>query len=402
MKLTVIILLVLSTLFLTLVTPVLADTPTPTPTPTSTQDSPPAGTTLSTFFGGFDWISDGFIFHTPDVFANPITLQDGTKLNGISAFRNIFIDIAIPIFAIILAAVALSHITADNMYQLQNFGKRLVFVTVLFIVSGLLLEYSIEFVNLLDVKIMQQGSTTIVPMIVNYVNSPSFQSVTSFSWNPFSFFNPNTLLQVILLVISFGFLLIGFLYIVFQAVVRFIALLVLSVLLPIAIPFALSEKTQNITNTFFKVWFTFLIGQPAFIIGYALSMTILASLLQDHGGSIGTLFLFAGSLLFLGGINIFIGKIFGDGWSLVASDLQAAAISSQIQSQIFKNVGEVSRGMFSGEEKGIRSSIGAAIGRKMGFLTLAETSSEREHPIIISKDTTSSAVKKTPRKYLNV
>lgn len=383
--------------------PAFADTLPPTPVPNITQTpdtSPPPGTTLGHFLNGFDWISDGIIFHTPDIFTNPITLQDGTQLNGVSQFRNIFWDIAIPVFAIILAAVALSHINSDNMYQLKNFGKRFVVVAVLFIISASLLEYSIEFINLLDQQIMNQGTNTIVPMMVSYVNSPDFQSVVSFNWNPLSFFNPNTLLQVLLLIIAFGFFLIGFLYIIFQAVARFIALLILSVLLPIAIPFALSERTQNITNTYFKMWFTFLIGQPAFILGYCLSSVILASLLRAHGGSIGTLFLFSGSLLFLGGINVFVGRIFGDGWSLVATDLSAGITNSKIHTFVNKNVSEVKKGMITGQETGIRSSIGAAIGRKMGFLTMSESEDEKKKSS--NSFQSQPAKKKTPRKSVAI
>src|SRR5205823_5166441 len=116
-------------------------------------------------------------------------------------------------------------------------------------------------------------------------------------------FSPNTLLQLIVLVIAVGFFLIGFLYIVFQAMIRFISLLFLSVKFPLVLTFALSERTENITNTFFKTWFTFLIQQPAFVLGFAIVSSILGSILTVHGGSMGTLFLFSGALIFLGGVN---------------------------------------------------------------------------------------------------
>src|SRR6185437_16044284 len=73
------------------------------------------------------------------------------------------------------------------------------------------------------------------------------------------------ILQVTLFLIALLFFLIGFLFIAFQFIIRFATLLFLSVLYPIAIPFAISEKTEGITNTYFKTWFMFLIHQPAFV-----------------------------------------------------------------------------------------------------------------------------------------
>src|SRR5436309_3350733 len=82
------------------------------------------------------------------------------------------------------------------------------------------------------------------------------------------------------------FFLIGFLFIAFQFVIRFAFLLFLSVLFPIAIPFAISEKTEGITNTYFKTWFMFLIHQPAFALGYVLAIGFLQAILKTNGASL--------------------------------------------------------------------------------------------------------------------
>lgn len=344
-----------------------------TVTPTPTQDAPSEQQTvgsnvLTNFFSGFDWVSSGLIFNTPALLEDNIKLKDGTELSGLSQYRTIFSDIAIPIFVLIISYIALSHITHDNTVQLKNFFKRLIFVVVLFIITPGILTYSIQFINLLNEKIINQNSYNLAKFILNYVDSDNFRNLIKFNSNPLTLFSQNTILQLIVMVIAVGFFLIGFLYIVFQAMIRFISLLFLSVIFPLVLPFALSERTENITNTYFRTWFTFLIQQPAFVLGFAIVSSILGSILTSHGGSIGTLFLFSGSLIFLGGVNIFIGRIFGDGWSLVSSNAQSMMGSNAITGFRKDTVREVKRGAFTGSSSGVRSYAGSFIGRKIGLI----------------------------------
>lgn len=362
-------------LFITiLITPIFAfaDNPEPTPSPTAVpQEDPNAlGNSLNGFFSSFNWIADGLIFNTPDVMSDNIKLQDGTTLSSISSFKNIFYDIAIPIFAIILAGSALLHIGNDETVQLYGFLKRLGIVAILFIVSPYILSYSIEFINLLDQQIMQQQALNLVTFLTAYVQSGDFNNLLKFSASPFLFFSPTVILQMLIVIISMGFLLIGFLYLVFQAVIRFVALLLLSVLLPIVIPFALSPKTENITNNFFRIWFTFLIQQPAFVLGFAIITTIFGNLLKAHSTSIGTLFLYAGSLIFLGGVNVFIARIFGDGWDLIRTNAQSMRASGVLTGFGSDTINKFKDGALLGRISGLRSQAGADFGRKMGFLTM--------------------------------
>ena len=371
MKRIILLLFLLVTLFLT--TPfAFADNPEPTPSPTSApQEDPNAlGNSLNGFFSSFNWIADGLIFNTPDVTSDNIKLQDGTTLSSISSFKNIFYDIAIPIFAIILAGSALLHIGNDETVQLYSFLKRLGIVAILFILSPYILSYSIEFINLLDQQIMQQQALTLVTFLTSYVQSGDFNNLLKFSASPLLFFSPTVLLQMLIVLISMGFLLMGFLYLVFQAVIRFVALLLMSVLLPIVIPFALSPKTESITNNFFRIWFTFLIQQPAFVLGFAIITTIFGNLLKAHSTSIGTLFLYAGSLIFLGGVNVFIARIFGDGWDLIRTNAQSVIGSGVINSFGSKSFNKFKDGALLGRVTGIRSQAGESFGRKMGFLTM--------------------------------
>jgi len=347
--------------------------PTPTPTPqqnalTDTGNSNNGA--LSSFFSGFDWISSGLIFSTPDVTGSNIILHDGTQLAGISEYRNIFYDISIPLFAVIVAFVSLSHITSDNIAQLQNFGKRLVVVTALFILTPYVLSYSIEFINLLNDQISQQHAYNLASFIIDYLNSGDLAKTFGFLISPALFinFSLSALMQLLVLLISVGFLLFGFIYIVFQSVIRFVALLFLSVLFPLVLPFALSEKTENITNMYFKTWFTFLIQQPAFVLGFALVSALLTSILKAHGGNIGTLFLYAGSLFFLGGVNIFIGKIFGDSWGVLSTNAQSMVGNRIITGFGKSSYREIHKGAFTGNTTGIRSYAGSYLGTKLGLI----------------------------------
>ncbi len=217
---------------------VFADTPTPTPSPTSApQEDPNAlGNSLNGFFSSFNWISDGLIFNTPDVTRDPITLQDGTTLGGISNFENIFRDISMPIFAIIVAATALFHIGNDSNIQLVKFLKRLAFVAILYMLSPYIFSYSIQFVNLLNNEIQQQAALNLITFLTQYVQSGDFNNLIKFDVSPLLFFSPTVVLQMLIVIISMGFLLIGFLYIVFQSVIRFVALVILTVLLPVGYP----------------------------------------------------------------------------------------------------------------------------------------------------------------------
>ncbi len=350
-------------------------TPNPAPTPEEPKElkDPPANSVdgiVNTFISSFDWISSGLIFNTPNLLQETITLGDETKITGISQYRNIFADIAIPIFVIITSFIALSHITHDNSYQLKSFIKRILVVIVLMILTPYILTYSIEFINLLNNKINAQNTLDLVNFITDYTKTGDLAKLFSFSMNPIEFFSkfPSIMMQLIVMIISIGFLLIGFLYIIFQAVIRFISLLFLSVIYPIVIPFALSEKTEEIVNTFFRTWCTLLIQQPAFILGFAIVSAIFTSILKAHGGNIGILFLYSGALFFLGGVNVFIGRIFGDGWSLLATNAQSMLASGAIRGSGFKTINEIKKGAITGRASGIRSYAGAYLGNKMRLM----------------------------------
>ncbi len=337
--------------------------PTPTPAPqvqysnefTVSNEPSSVITLLQTFIQGFDSVLGGFIFYTPNPLASQITLKDGSVIPGVTKYRDMFYEIGIPILAIVIAGIAITRIGSDNMAQLKSFGIRLLIVTVLFLTVPSVLSYSIQFNNLLVNKIsstqqftsfLDNYLTQSQQQIQNGAPSDSF-GIPSFDLSLADGVFKSVgkfLVQILLFAITFLLLLFGFLYIGFQFVIRFAALLFLGVIYPIVIPFALSAKTEGIVQTFFKSWLTFLIQQPAFVLGFAIATDIFSAILNAKGPSVGLLFFYTGFLFFLAGVNVLVAKIFGDAWIAVSTEFTAAAASRSLSQPIQSSFNDFKKG----------------------------------------------------------
>ncbi len=348
--------------------PAFAQEPAPTPVAPQVQwtnnftveDQPSVIITLlQDFIEGFDAFMGGFIFYTPDPFGETIKLKDATEIPGITKYRDIFYQIAIPVAAIAIAVIAISRVGSDNAHELKTFGLRFLTTIILFIIVPYLLSYSIQFNNLLVEKITTTQQFT--GFLHDYLDKseeeistgeepeqygvPSYDmSMTGGVFRSLGKF----VVQTFLFILTFLFLLGGFVYIGFQFVIRFATLLFLGVLYPIILPFALSERTSNIVNTFFRTWFTFLIQQPAFVLGFSIATDIFSSILESQGPSVGMLFFYTGFLFFLGGINMLVGRIFGDTWGMLATNMQAAIATRSVSAPIRSQIGDFQRGLLGG------------------------------------------------------
>ncbi len=341
--------------------------PTPAPAPSiqwtnefSVQNEPSSVITLlKNFIQGFDSLLGGFIFYTPDPLANTITLKDGSEIPGVTKYRDIFYQIAIPLIAIIIAGVAIMKLGSDNTQELKAFGLRFFIVIALYLTVPLVLSYSIQFNNLLVNKISETQQFT--GFLNNYFDK-SQEKITSGDSSE-SFGIPSFdislksgvfkslgkfIVQIFLFALTFLFLLFGFLYLGFQFVIRFATLLFLGVLYPIVLPFALAERTQGIVHTYFRTWFTFLIQQPAFVLGFAIATDIFNSILTAKGPSVGMLFFYTGFLFFLGGVNMLVAKIFGDAWTAASSNMIAAISSRAVTSPLTGSFGDFKKGLIGG------------------------------------------------------
>lgn len=348
--------------------PVFAQEPVPTPPAPQIQwtndftveDQPSVIITLlQKFIEGFDSFMGGFIFYTPDPFGETIKLKDSTEIPGITKYRDIFNQIAIPVAAIAIAAIAIMRVGSDNAQELKAFGLRFLTTIILFITVPYVLSYSIQFNNLLVEKITSTQQFT--GFLNEYLDKseeeissgeepeqygiPSYDmSMTAGVFRSLGKF----VVQTFLFVLTLLFLLGGFVYIGFQFVIRFATLLFLGVLYPVILPFVLSERTTNIVNTFFKTWFTFLIQQPAFVLGFAIANDIFSSILSSQGPSVGMLFFYTGFLFFLGGVNMLVGRIFGDTWGMFATNMQAAIATRSVTTPITSWKNDFQRGILGG------------------------------------------------------
>ena len=343
---------------------------------------------LKNFIEGFDSFMGGFIFYTPDPFADTIKLKDATEINGVSKYRDLFYQITIPVLAIIIAAVAISKIGSDDAQAIKSFGIRFVITLVLFVTVPHVLSYSIQFNNLLVQKI------TTTQQFTGFLNEYLDKSATEISngEDPEKYGIPSYdisliggifkslgkfIVQTFLFILTFLFLLGSFVYIGFQFVIRFATLLFLGVLYPVIIPFALAERTQHIVETFFKTWLTFLIQQPAFVLGFAIANDIFMSILNVQGPTVGMLFFYTGFLFFLGGVNMLVGRIFGDAWGMFSTNMQAAIATRATTTPVARRVNDFRRGLTNG-------SMSYSVGRMINSATkkdYAEKSSDDNLPV---------------------
>ena len=374
---TIIVFTLFCLLALTSFSPVFAQESDPTPEPApqvqwvnsfTVEDKPSVIINLlQDFIDSFDSFMGGFIFYTPNPFGETIKLKDNTEIPGVTKYRDIFNQLAIPIIAISIAVIAVSKIGSDNMQELKSFGVRFLITIVLFLTVPSVLSYTIQFNNLMVNKITDTQKFT--GFLHDYLETsqekiqdgnqseqygiPSYD--VAMSGGVFKSFG-KFIVQTFLFILTFLFLLGGFVYIGFQFVIRFASLLFLGVLYPIVIPFALSEKTQGILNSFFKTWFTFLIQQPAFVLGFAIANDIFSSILTSKGPTVGMLFFYTGFLFFLGGVNMLVGRIFGDTWGSFATNMQAAMATRAVTGPIQSQARDFQRGLIGG-------SLGTMAGR---------------------------------------
>ncbi|OGK59334.1 hypothetical protein A3I56_02485 [Candidatus Roizmanbacteria bacterium RIFCSPLOWO2_02_FULL_43_10] len=372
--------IVICVIFLANTLPVFAGTtPTPTQAPQVqytnefTVDNQPSAVVelLKNFIEGFDSFIGGFIFYTPNPLGDKIILKDKSEIPGITKYRDMFYHIALPVLAIVIAGIAVTKLGSDNAQDLKNFAVRFLITVILFITVPPVLSYSIQANNLLVDKIAStQKFTTFLDDYLDKTQTgiqnnessekfgiPSFDiSLKAGIFKSLGKF----IVQIFLFILTFIFLLLGFVYLGFQFVIRFAALLFLGVIYPIVIPFMLSERTQQIPMTFFKSWFTFLIQQPAFVLGFSIATDIFNSILTAKGPSVGMLFFYTGFLFFLGGVNILVARIFGDTWTAFSTNMAAAVGSRSVTSPVQSRMSNFKRGLVGGN-----GSVSTLMGEKI-------------------------------------
>ncbi len=293
------------------------------------------------FIKNLDSLSGGFVYITSDIFPDTVKHTDGTKIKGHNAYRNIFYLLSVPVSGIIIFWFGGLGMASNQMQFLKQFIVRIAQYVFLLIFLVPLLSFSINTENLLTTSILsipQIKEASFTSFINDYYTSVNQKIASGQATgeslavpNPNFFDFMNSMVHVVTITLFFVITLLavvfGLLFIIMQFILRFISLLFLSLIFPIVTPFILSEKTEDIVNKYFKIWFTFLIHQPAFALGYVMVMVLVRSMLLNGGASISLLLLYTGALFFLGTVNILVAKIFADSWVALGASIEAAGIA---------------------------------------------------------------------------
>lgn len=349
----------------------------------STQESSNFVTFLVGLLKDFDKTAGGgLVFTTPDVLAGDITLPGGGSFPGFQTFRDVFQLIGISVVAIILAVMGANIFLDDGQFQLKPLVTRLLLTGGMFIALPIIMSLTIQATNLLNNQILTLGAQT--PTSINYSQLPvqilqDIGNAIITNQSPASIFFPNVqislfnnfiqsaalfLFESFVLLFTLLFFLIAFVFILFQFIIRFVSLLFLSILYPLVIPFMLSAKTQGVVKAYLMAWVSFLIHQPAFILGFMIVFRIFTSLLSNQGATLGMLVLYAGALFFLGGVNVLITRIFGEPWTAIGTNVQAAVVAAGIG----ETAGKFKQGFLGGSVNGLSSLAGRKASQSMGFL----------------------------------
>lgn len=289
---------------------------------------------------------DGFISHTPDVTGVTESSGDFLIINNIKTvkastlFYEKTLKIAYLILIILLISSTLKFMTSDNEVSGSNFIKhniyRIILIAFFMITGKLILSYSIQFSN--SVSAYFFGGESLTSFIQSFSNSVrnSLGNIEKDSFaekllNIFSLGTQNftSFLKMSPIIIPLILILLFLIFISFQFINRFISLYFLAPLLPLASVFLFYPKTTPIFENYWKVWFTLLIHQPFFILGFAITQSILLEGVRADP-SFEAIIIFLAGLIFLSTINVLVGKIFADTWTAVSNNLQAAAGSAAL------------------------------------------------------------------------
>jgi hypothetical protein len=334
------------TAFAQAVTPSISDSPSSSDSaslPSAVDSGTNANNTItgvSTFISNLEKLSGGFVFSTPDMFADSVKLADGTAINGLSTIRNVFIPISIPLTAILIFWVGSANMMQGKISFIKPFIGRIAFYGVLAIMLTTLLSYTIQAENALTnviLNIPSQKITDLTSFSTDFFNAEQNQissgkstpeSLGIYNSSITSFFQSigYRVTMMLLGLVTILALIVGIVFILAQFALRFLGMLFLSLIYPLVLPFVITQKTEGIFYTYLRVWFTFLIHQPAFALGYVIVMIIARSILTTNGASLGLLFLYIAALFFLGTINVLASRIFADALLAAGANFEAGAL----------------------------------------------------------------------------
>lgn len=310
---------------------------------------------ITEFFKTLDSAFGGFVFSTPDFFSHSIKLTDGTAIKGMDIYSRMFFLLSIPLSGFIIFWFGLRVMGGGQVQFIKQFAKRLFIYVFLLMVFIPLLSLSIKTENLFTQAILSVTSIkepSVTAFVSDYFTGVNKEVERGTSPETFGIPNPSlfdigqsivhVMVQLFFLMFILLTLSLGFIFIFMQFVVRFLTMFFLSLIAPLVIPFVLSEKTESIITSYLRIWFTLLIHQPFFALGFAIVSLIVRSILQN-GPNLSVLLLYIASLFFLGTVNVLASRVFADFWISAGVNLEAKAITtagSRFLSGPIKLIGE--------------------------------------------------------------
>jgi hypothetical protein len=282
-------------------------------------------------------ILDGFVGHTSDVTGltdtnaeGKIKFIDGTSIISSEWIYKKTLYFAVGLLTVLLVSLGVNFIINGEVVKIKDSIYRILLVSFMLVAGRFLMSISIRLVNASNAYFRKDASFTdyILEFVVAIENSISIDN-NGIADNLKSLISISTggimgIIHSIPILLPLVLILLFLLFISFQFINRFVTLYFLVPLQPLAAVFALYPSTNNININFWRTWFTLLIHQPFFVLGYTVLQSILLDMLKT-GPNIAGIVIFLSSLIFLSSINIIVSKIFGDVWVAAHQSLQAGA-----------------------------------------------------------------------------
>lgn len=274
-------------------------------------------------------------------------------LPSTQAISNKLLVLIIPLGVIMICLESYELIINRQKQRAMNILKKILIALGLIILTPYLLSFSILVVNFLSHALLDNSSlTAFISHFADQLESAPSQNIFE------SFFrdilealdpggaNPISYISALPVMIPLTLIFVLLLFISFQFIIRFLALYFLAALYPIVIIAFLYERSAHLIRNYLKIWLTFLLQQPVFILGFVLVKEVLFSIF-DRGISFEALIIFVGMLIFLASINLFVARIWGDAYAVVAQNVTSAVATQVIKSNLIDKPLELGSNLFT-------------------------------------------------------
>lgn len=354
---------------------------------------------------------DTFVGYTPPMEGSEIDLNvdtgDGTEhkvIKNTDFLRKPFLGIASAIMAILIAVTGIQYITSDDRKPkvFKDTMRNYLIAVALLVTSPLIFNISVRINNEFNKQLLHDEKISV--FIIDFfddlsdeVDIDNIEIDTSdnenvgdwlkdlFDWGskegvqkmPEDFQKQLSVIgyvQAMPYMIPIALMFLFFLFIAFQFIIRFVSLYFLTVLYPLIMPFYAHDGSRQFVGSFFKVWITTLVHQPAFVLGYVLVANLLKSIVAE-GATFNSLLIFVGFLIFLTGINVFMGRIVGDAWSALSQSALAGIGTAlgfkganTVKDTASRTTNSAKRGALGGSVTDLTSYVGRNIGTRLGLI----------------------------------